>query len=208
MMTAALAPIDFRSPGWPPGWPARPLGGFGLVVADPPWRFELRDEATGKAKSPQGQYDCMTLAEIHALPVGDLMARDSVCLLWATAPMLVEGIATLGAWGFEYKTAGVWAKRSPTGKTWAFGTGFILRSAAEIWLIGTRGSPSPRNRSTRNLIEAPQREHSRKPDEMIPLIEGLFSGPYLELFARTTRPGWTVWGNQTDRFPTAERGAS
>ena len=100
------------------------------------------------------------------------------------------------------------------------GTGYVLRSAAELFLIGALGAPRIKNRSTRNLLltgEWPQRpedidsiivdslrrEHSRKPDEMIPLIENLFDGPYLELFVRTQRPGWPTWGNQTDKFSEA-----
>jgi N6-adenosine-specific RNA methylase IME4 len=120
------------------------------------------------------------------------------------------------AGGFRYKTGGPWIKRAHNGNP-AMGTGYVLRSAAELFLIGTLGAPKIKNRSIPNLLltgdcpERPQdidsiivdslrREHSRKPDEMIPLIENLFDGPYLELFARTQRPGWTVWGKQTYKF--------
>ena len=103
--------------------------------------------------------------------------------------MLREAIQLMASWGFTYKTGGSWAKQSSTGKKWAFGTGYILRSAAEPYLLGTIGSPSYNSASVRNLIVAPVREHSRKPDDMHPMIEQLVEGPYLEpLLAH--RPPW------------------
>jgi len=79
----------------------------------------------------------------------------------------------------------------------------VLRSAAEPFLLGTIGHPEYRSRSVRNLIVAPVREHSRKPDAMYEMIEALVEGPYCELFSRTTRPGWDSWGNEVGKFPAA-----
>ena len=81
-----------------------------------------------------------------------------------------------------------------------FGTGFCFRSAAEFFLLGTRGSPKVRSRSVRNLIVAPVREHSRKPADMHLMCEQLYPGPYAELFGRAQRRGWDVWGNETAKF--------
>jgi len=184
--------VLFRSPG-----------GFGVVLADPPWRHEDYSPAGDKSKTPGHHYPTMPLADIMLLPVKGVAAADAACFLWVTAPHLLQGFAVLAAWGFEFKTAGAWAKQSSTGEKWAFGTGQILRSAAEFYLIGTRGSPSPRSASVRNLIVAPRREHSRKPDQLHADAEALYAGPYLELFARSRQPGWTVWGDQTDRFEEA-----
>ena len=89
------------------------------------------------------------------------------------------------------------AKQSKTGQKWAFGTGYLLRSSAEFFLIGTRGHPRQLSRSARNLIIAPVREHSRKPDAMYVLIEATWPGPYVELFARYPRAGWRQWPEPT-----------
>ncbi len=121
-------------------------------------------------------------------------------VMWATWPMINEALDLMKAWGFTYKTGGSWAKQSSTGKKWAFGTGYVLRSANEPFLLGTIGRPAYKSASVRNLIVAPVREHSRKPDDMHHMVEQLVDGPYLELFARQTRPGWTVWGNEIDKY--------
>jgi N6-adenosine-specific RNA methylase IME4 len=185
---------------WPFG-DLRPLS-YGAILADPPWLFEVRS-AAGEEKSPQAQYDCMDLAAIQTLPVSHLARGDCVCVMWATAPMLPQAIDTLRAWGFRYVSAGAWAKQSSTGQKWAFGTGYVYRSATEFYVVGTIGEPNWRSRSIRNLIVAPVREHSRKPDQMYADIEALVDGPYLELFARQRRHGWEAWGNQTDKFEEA-----
>ena len=181
---------------------APPVGQFGCILADPPWRF-ANFSAKGEEKNPVAHYDCMALAEIMGLPMAFVGAADCALIMWATAPMLPEALETMKAWGFKFKTAGAWAKQSSTGAKWAFGTGYIFRSAAEFFLVGTRGSPKARSRSVRNLIVAPIREHSRKPDDAHAMCEALFDGPYLELFARAPRENWTVWGNQTDKFGAA-----
>ena len=172
---------------------------YGLILADPPWQFALHS-AKGEAKSPQSHYSCDTLEDIARLPVAKLAAPDCALMMWATAPMLPHALAVMECWGFEYKSGGSWAKQSSTGRAWQFGTGFIFRSAAEFYLLGTRGNPRPKSRSVRNLIVAPVREHSRKPDQIHADCEALFDGPYVELFARQRRPGWDAWGNETDKF--------
>jgi len=135
----------------------------------------------------------MGLDEILALPVGALAAPDCVLALWSTQVHLPHAMAALDAWSFTFKTVGAWAKQSKTGRCWQFGTGYLLRSAAEFFLIGTRGHPQQISRSSRNLIIAPVREHSRKPDQMYGLIEETWRGPYVELFARYPRCGWSQW---------------
>lgn len=187
-------------PAWPFD-PLRPLS-YGLILADPPWRIAMYS-AAGEAKAPQGHYECMDTAAIERLPVGHLAGRDAVLLLWATFPMLPEALKVMAAWGFKYKTGAAWAKRSSTGKAWSFGTGYILRSAAELLLVGTLGAPAYRSKSQRNLIVAPVREHSRKPDQIYDLAEALCDAPRCELFARQRRPGWDAWGNQVERFEAA-----
>lgn len=172
---------------------------YGLILCDHPWRFLNRSTA-GEGKNPVAHYECMTLDAIKALPVQLLAADNCALVMWAVAPLLPEAIEVMTGYGFTFKTAGAWAKQSSTGEKLAFGTGYIFRSAAEFYLVGTRGEPRVRSRSIRNLILAPVREHSRKPDQMHADLEKLFAGPRCELFARQRRPGWDSWGNQTDRF--------
>jgi len=119
-----------------------------------------------------------------------------VLMLWATQNTVEQAYTLSRVWGFEPKTLGTWAKQSKTGMKWQFGTGYLLRSAAEFYLFGTRGKPKWAVRNVRNLIAAPVREHSRKPDEMYRDLERLFPDvPRVELFARRPVEGWSVWGN-------------
>lgn len=193
-----------------------PAGQYGLIYADPPWQYVMRSDK-GYEKSPQAHYDCMSLDLIEKLR-DDLLFRTAphcVLFMWAVWPMLPQALKLMAHWGFEYKTGGAWGKVTKNGKQ-AFGTGYIFRSASEPFILGTIGAPKIKNRSTRNQvytgdvpadlnelgisIDAMVREHSRKPDQAATMLEELFDGPYLELFARTQRPGWTVWGNQTEKF--------
>lgn len=178
----------------------RPQGGFGLIMADCPWHFKVRSEKTGSQKSAQAQYDCMNLEDIKEMPVSLLAADDALLWLWVTNPMLRQGLETMDAWGFEYKTMGVWSKRNPETNKLAFGTGYLLRCASEPFLIGTRGKPKV-TRSVRTVIEGARREHSRKPDEAFDAAEQLMPhANKIELFSRQPRDGWTVWGNETGKF--------
>lgn len=175
-----------------------PEGPFSVVYADPPWRWRPFSDRTGLKKSPQSHYDCMELDDIKAMQIP--AAKDSFLLMWATFPMLPQALEVMKVWGFTYKTGGSWAKRSKRDRAWAFGTGYIFRSASELLLVGTKGSPKWLSKSERNLWVAPLREHSRKPDMVHDMIERSTSGPRLELFARQEREGWTVWGNDVEKF--------
>ena len=172
--------------------------GYRVVLADPPWRFELHS-AKGEAKSAQAHYRCLDLPAL--VRIKDQIALDFICaencalVMWATFPMLREAIALMHAWGFAYKTGGAWFKRYASGAP-VMGTGYIYRSACEPWILGTRGAPRINSHSIRNVIDAERREHSRKPDQMHDMLERQFDGPYLELFARRRRTGWTCWGDQ------------
>jgi N6-adenosine-specific RNA methylase IME4 len=177
----------------------RPAGGFGLIMADPPWLFSTRSPKGVTAKGAGGQYRCASQAWICDLPVRDLAAKDCVLWLWATNPMLPEAFEVMAAWGFQFKTAGHWAKTTRHGKQ-AFGTGYILRCAGEPFLIGTRGAPRT-SRSVRSVIMGPVRQHSRKPEEAYAAAEALMPDVQrLELFSRASRAGWSVWGNEAGKF--------
>ena len=176
----------------------RPPGGFGLIMADPPWSYDMRSEK-GYEKSPQAHYDCMSIDSIKALPVAALAADHCVLWLWALNTMLPQALEVVAAWGFEYKTAGHWVKRTKHGKL-SFGTGYLLRGAGEPFLIGTRGAPKT-EKCVRSVIEGPLREHSRKPDEAFAAAERLMPrAQRVELFSRQPRDGWAAWGDEASNF--------
>lgn len=178
-----------------------PQAEAGVILADPPWQYKTWSAKGITKKGAGGQYDCQGLDWIQSLPVRNLADPTGCALiLWATAPMLPEALETMEAWGFAFKSAGAWAKQSSTGQKWAFGTGYLYRSAAEFWLLGTFGKPNVKVKNVRNLIVAPVREHSRKPDQMRTEIERQWEGPYIELFARESSPNWTSWGFETEKF--------
>ena len=194
-------------------WPFAPLPPmkYGVILADPPWAYVMRSDQ-GHGKSPEAHYDTMAFADISALPVGHLAGPDCLLFLWSTWPHLPLAMAAMGGWGFTYVTGGAWVKRTPTGKA-AFGTGYVLRSATEPFIVGKIGAPQIASRSCRNLVEADEvpdlidglrREHSRKPPQMRELIDQLMPDAWgCELFAREPWAGREVWGNQTNRFEEA-----
>jgi N6-adenosine-specific RNA methylase IME4 len=193
-----MPPALMSMPAWP--WGELQPRHYRCILTDPPWRFRTYAE-TGLTKSPQDHYACMDLRAILALPV-PMLAHPKGCalVLWATAPMIPEALATIDAWGFRFVTQGAWAKQSRRGTGWAFSTGYWMRSASEFFMIAKAGDIGPLNHITRNLIVAPVREHSRKPDEFRPVIEALIPGPRCELFARERAPGWDAWGNEVEKF--------
>ena len=142
----------------------------------------------------------MELEDIMALPVSEVAAEKSHLYLWVPNALLPDGLAVMKAWGFEYKGNIIWEKVRKDGGPDGRGVGFYFRNVTEILLFGVKGGSGNRTlppaRSQVNLIRAQKREHSRKPDEFIPLIESCSPGPFLELFARGDREGWAMWGNQ------------
>jgi N6-adenosine-specific RNA methylase IME4 len=184
---------------------------YKVIYADPPWTFATYSRK-GKGRSAEAYYDCMSLADIKALPVAEWAADDCVLLLWTTDPLLEKAFEVIRAWGFTYKTVGFyWAKLkkgdpSPTGQASFFtGLGFWTRANPETCLLATRGKPHRRAANVNKLVVSPRREHSRKPEEVYERIETLCEGPYLEMFARFSRPGWDYWGVGVDSTEIAQR---
>jgi N6-adenosine-specific RNA methylase IME4 len=174
---------------------------FQTILADPPWRFQ---NATGKVAPEHrrlNRYGTMTLADIKGLPVVQVAKASAHLYLWVPNALLPDGLAVLHAWGFAYKSNIVWHKLRKDGGSDGRGVGFYFRNVTELLLFGVRGKNArtlPPGRSQVNIIQTRKREHSRKPDEQYPVIEACSPGPYLELFARGLRPGWTTWGNQAN----------
>jgi N6-adenosine-specific RNA methylase IME4 len=180
-----------------------PPGRYKVIYADPPWTFATYSRK-GKGRSAEAHYDCMSLADINALPVAEWAADDCVLFLWTTDPLLEKALETIRAWGFTYKTVGLyWAKLnrpeiSYNDRSFFTGLGFWTRANPELCLLATRGKPHRRRADVRKLIVSPRREHSRKPEEAYERIEALCEGPYLEMFARFSRPGWDRWGSDAE----------
>jgi len=197
---------------------------YGVIMADPPWLYQMYSEK-GHEKGAHKHYSGMTFQEL-ILMRDDIIFRTSTdCVLfmwttWAADPKngidhLQQAMDLMKVWGFNRISGGSWNKTTKHGKQ-GFGTGYYFRSSSEPFIIGIKGKPRVKNRSTRNSVftgEMPDnlndigitiasmaREHSRKPDEVPLMLMELFDGPYLELFARTRRNGWDCHGNETDKY--------
>lgn len=165
---------------------------YPVIYADPPWRYE-NPPIGATSRAIENHYPTMTLAEICAMPVRELAAEDAILYLWATAPKLAECMEVVKAWGFEYRTNMVWDKEK-------IGMGYHARNQHELLLIATRGDIPPPQAGTQfpSVYRAPRRAHSEKPKFFAKMIEGYYPGlQKIELFARSPRTGWSVWGNQS-----------
>ena len=155
------------------------------------------------------RYSTMKLDDIKKLPVSEAADEKSHLYLWVPNALLPEGLEVMKAWGFEYKTNIIWEKVRKDGMPDGRGVGFYFRNVTEILLFGIKGDNNrtlQAGRTQVNLVRSIKREHSRKPDEFIPIIESCSQGPYLELFARGNRENWDMWGDQAqaDYEPTWE----
>jgi N6-adenosine-specific RNA methylase IME4 len=174
---------------------ALPKARYGVIVADPEWRFEPWSRSTGMDRSADNHYPTSCLDVIKARDVPSIAADDCVLFLWATVPMLPHALAVMEAWGFAYVSHYVWDKQKA-------GTGYWNRNVHELLLIGTRGKiPAPAPGTQKNsIIEAPATKHSAKPELFLEMIEGYYpSLPKIELNRRgPPRKGWAAWGNQAE----------
>lgn len=174
---------------------------FGTILADPPWQFQNKTGKVAPEHRRLNRYSTMTLEDIKRLPVGEVCADTAHLYLWVPNALLPDGLAVLNAWGFTYKGNIVWEKIRKDGGPDGRGVGFYFRNVTELILFGVKGKNARTRAAGRrqvNFIATRKREHSRKPDEQYPIIEACSHGPYLELFARGVRKGWSAWGNQAD----------
>lgn len=172
---------------------------FGVVLADPPWRFMNRTGKVAPEHRRLARYRTMETDEIAALPVAKVAAATSHLYLWVPNALLPDGLRVLSAWGFTYKSNLIWRKVRKDGGSDGRGVGFYFRNVTEMVLFGVRGKNARTlapGRSQVNYMESRKQEHSRKPDEQYRIIESCSAGPYLEMFARGSRAGWTYWGDQ------------
>ncbi len=174
---------------------------YGTILVDPPWQFQNRTGKIAPEHKRLSRYGTMTLEQIKALPVSEIALPVSHLYLWCPNAMLPLGLAVMEAWGFRYKSNIIWHKIRKDGGSDGRGVGFYFRNVTELLLFGVRGKNcrtlAPGRRQV-NYICSRKREHSRKPDEQYPIIESCSLPPFIELFARGERKGWTCWGNQAD----------
>lgn len=173
-----------------------PKNHYGVVLLDPPWSFKTYTGKGTPHRTEVDHYETMTIEEMTQLPVGEIAAKDCALFMWVIDSHLDQAVELARAWGFKYKTrAFTWRKLTKTGKA-AIGMGYWTRKQTEMCWLFTRGKPKRLSKGVREIIDAPRRRHSEKPDEQYAQIEALVGGPYLEMFARKTHPGWHSWGDQ------------
>ena len=198
---------------------ALPRAHYAAIYADPPWRYRTYNDR-GRSRcpdwkpykgSPVRHYETAAIEDIRALPVASLAADDCALFLWITWPLLLDALSVIDAWGFEYKSCAFAWMKAHADQIEMFrddfdalmGNGYWTRANSEVCLLATKGNPKRLNAGVRQAIIEPRRQHSRKPDCVYERIERLVAGPYLELFARTQRPGWDAWGNEVHKFTRA-----
>ena len=193
-------------------FPPPPDERFGVIALDPPWHFATRAPVQNPAsdRNPQTHYPTADLDHLETLPIKQLALPDCWVMMWITGPLLAAGVHTrlFRKWGVRPSaTAFTWIK-TRKGYPGAvdveqhtifegdlhFGLGFTTRANAEFVMLGRIGSPKVARRDIRQVIFAPVREHSRKPDEFFRRARHFGTGPYLDMFAGEAREGWTSYG--------------
>jgi N6-adenosine-specific RNA methylase IME4 len=195
---------------WPFG--SLSVGRYGVILADPPWHFAGYSESgSGVPQRADDQhYQTMDFAALAALPVARLAASDCALFMWSTSSHTPQAFDLARRWGFTFSSkAFTWAKVNKGASddtmafapsSWFMGLGHGTRRQTEDCWLFFRGSPRRMDAGVRELIVARIREHSRKPDQTYSAIERLYRGPRCELFSRSHRDGWEVWGNDTGKF--------
>lgn len=204
-------------------WPFQLLTprSYKVIYADPAWSFQGYAAAGVPQRAGEQHYDTMTVQDMARLPVGELAMNDCALCMWTISSHTEQAFWLARQWGFTFSSKlFTWAKLNKHAESWLqeggrnqnrilpisdnrnwfMGMGHgSRRNTEDCWLF-TKGAPKRLDRGVRELIVSPIREHSRKPDEAYERIERLFAGPYCELFARSTRSGWSSWGNETEKF--------
>ncbi len=185
-------------------WPFGNLqkGRYGVIMADPPWHFKAysREQSGVPQRAKEQHYKTENVRDLAALPVGSLALPDCALFMWSTSAHTPQALWLARQWGFRFSgKAFCWAKENRNGG-WFMGMGHgTRRNTEDCWLF-RRGAPRRVHKGIRELIVAPIRQHSRKPDAAYTGAQALFDGPYLELFSREFRAGWETWGNEEGKF--------
>jgi N6-adenosine-specific RNA methylase IME4 len=187
---------------------------YGAIAIDPPSRFKsytaLQLQNWNSRRDNERHYEVMTRDALATLPVAELASPEGCHLfLWTSGPFLPQALGLIEAWGFKFssraftwlKVKRLWSPGDPlTEQDLHVGLGLTVRHQTEMVLLARRGNCRRQAKDVRELIIAPRREHSRKPDEFFARVERYCEGPYVELFARERRPGWDCFGNQVGFF--------
>lgn len=170
-------------------------GGFGTILADPPWAFlTYGKKRTTPHRGSEEHYGVVTTEDMAQLPVASIAAKDCALFMWVVDSHLPDALGLAAAWGFKFKTcAFVWVKSREGGYA-NIGMGYWTRKQTEQCWLFTRGSPKRLGKGVGQIIHCPRGSHSAKPDQQYDNIETLVGGPYLEMFARSRRAGWSSWG--------------
>ena len=168
---------------------------YNIIYADPAWTFQTWSKK-GEVKSPK--YDVMTIEDIKNMPVNDIADKNCILFIWVTYPLLKQGLDTITAWNFKYKTCGFsWVKKNKKSDSLFWGLGYWTRANNEICLLATKGNPKKISSRVHQVVLDKIREHSRKPDCVRDRIVQLCGDlPRIELFARQKVKGWDCWGNE------------
>jgi N6-adenosine-specific RNA methylase IME4 len=187
---------------------------YGVIAIDPPSQFRsftaVQSQNWNSRRDNERHYGVMTRDALAALPVAELASPEGCHLfLWTSGPFLPQALALIEAWGFKFssraftwlKVKRTWTPEDPlTERDLHVGLGLTVRHQTEMVLLARRGNCRRQAKDVREIIIAPRREHSRKPDEFFARVERYCSGPYVELFARERRPGWDCFGDEVGRF--------
>jgi N6-adenosine-specific RNA methylase IME4 len=182
---------------------------YNIIYADPPWTFKTYSQKGKEKKSAELHYDCMSIEDIYSLPIQDICEENCCLFLWATNPLLQEGLNTIKEWGFTYKTVAFsWYKKNKIADSFFWGLGYWTRANVELCLLATKGKPTRISKGVHQVIDDEDyydteqffsviREHSQKPDIVANRIVQLCGDiPRIELFARDKKDGWDSWGNE------------
>ncbi len=173
---------------------------YDIILADPPWDFEVWNRDTGSGRSASAHYQTMNLSDICLLPVANLASKNCALFLWCVWPRLFDAQKVINMWGFTYKTlAWIWIKRTKLDKGYHTGMGYYTRANSEPCLLAVRGRMPVAAHDVLSLIVSPVRGHSQKPEEQYEKIARLYPiGTRLELFARERHDDWDVFGNEVE----------
>lgn len=170
-----------------------PKNHYRSIVVDPPWRYQNKNTGGSMVSGSKSKYHTMSIDELSRLPVKSIADKDSILFLWSTTPLLPLAFDLMKTWGYTYKTSIYWNKLN-------YGMGFWYRGQIEQCLVGIRGKVPAFRSKERNFFEEKVVRHSQKPEyfwELVePCLDSKYLSPRIELFARSTRPGWDAFGNE------------
>lgn len=167
---------------------------YKTIVIDPPWNLTSMSEVAWKMDSPLlDKYPTMSLKQLIKLPINSLSDVDASLFLWCTHTTLPNALELMKSWGFKYHCLITWDK----------GGGFSLwgfHRRTEFLIYGYKGhiNLKQKGKYIPTLVTEKKTKHSKKPLAIYELLESNAAAPYLELFARSKREGWDVWGNEVE----------